>query len=72
MNTGLQVSVLPVVAPNNRTVFLQLGVNLARFDAPKPSAGPISWTIKSDSGRPTLTPQQVPPAPSTPAPSRRR
>jgi hypothetical protein len=41
VGTGLQVSVLPVVAPDNRTVTLQLGVNLTRADVPRLSASAV-------------------------------
>jgi type II secretory pathway component GspD/PulD (secretin) len=41
VSTGLQASVLPVVAPDNRTVTLQLGVKLTRADVPRLSASPI-------------------------------
>jgi type II secretory pathway component GspD/PulD (secretin) len=38
VSTGLQVSMLPVVSPDNRIVTLQLGVSLTRADVPRLSA----------------------------------
>ncbi len=41
VSTGLQVSMLPVVSPDNRVVTLQLGVSLTRADVPRLSASPV-------------------------------
>jgi hypothetical protein len=49
VGTGLQVNVLPVVAPDNRTVTLQLGVNLTRADVPRQSTSPALVGKSSDS-----------------------
>jgi hypothetical protein len=58
VNTGLHVSLLPVVSPDNRTVAVQLGMDLGRSDAPR-EAGPVRWVIRnSPAGQPVV---QMPP-----------
>jgi hypothetical protein len=48
VRTGLQVSVLPVVAPDNRAVTLQLGVNLTRADVPLLTTSHVQGVKSSD------------------------
>lgn len=56
VNTGLQVTVLPVVAPDNRSVTLQLGVSLTRADVPRLAASQIlAGKSPEKNAVPTLT-----------------
>jgi type II secretory pathway component GspD/PulD (secretin) len=46
VSTGLGVSVLPYVAPDNKSVMLQLAVHLARVDAARTAAAPSVSTAQ--------------------------
>jgi hypothetical protein len=48
VRTGLQISMLPVVAPDNRTVTLQLSVDMTRADVPRLSAAPVLMGKSAD------------------------
>lgn len=56
VSTGLKVAILPTVSPDQRTVSLQLGIDMGRLDAARlMEVGPMAWTGKrSATGEPIL------------------